>query len=265
MLYFCSMVKLSDISNKTIGLVLSGGGVKGVAHIGVIKALLEHGIIPDIVSGASAGAVVGALYANGIQPLDMLYFFKETPLLKYNLLTINKPGLFDTNKYVVFFEKYFPNNTFESLEKQLYIVATNLQTGEPEFFSKGELLNAVLASAALPPVFSPVPIKGNLYADGGIMNNFPVEPLITTTQFIIGSYTTALKPVGKNQLKNSFQLSQRANLLMLHANVRDKLNIPNVLFTPNNLDDIGILDKRGIEKAYTIGYNYASRLLDVKP
>jgi len=253
---------LEQISGKTIGLVLSGGGVKGVAHVGIIKALLERDIYPDIVSGASAGAVVGALYANGISPIDMLAFFKETPLLKYNLLTINKPGLFDTNKYLMFFEKYFPSNAFESLEKQLHIVATNLQTGEPEFFSKGKLLKVILASAALPPVFSPVSINGTLYADGGIMNNFPVEPLMASTEFIIGSYTTAMKTIGRGELKNSFQLSQRANLLMLHSNVRGKLHIPDLLFTPKNIDLIGVLDKKGLEKAYTIGYDYASRLLD---
>ncbi|SFD39698.1 patatin-like phospholipase family protein [Algibacter pectinivorans] len=256
------MIKLSDLSNKTIGLVLSGGGVKGVAHVGVIKALLEHGIVPDIVSGASAGGIVGALYANGIEPEDMLHFFKDTPLLKYNLLTINKPGLFDTSKYLVFFENYFPTNTFEALQKKLFIVATNLETGESEFFNQGELINKVLASAALPPVFSPVSINGRLYADGGIMNNFPVDPLIDTTDFIIGSYTTAMKVVGENELKNSFQLSQRANLLMLHSNVRDKLSIPDLLFIPNHLDVIGVLDKKGIEKAYNIGYEYASKLLE---
>jgi NTE family protein len=252
------------LTGKTIGLVLSGGGVKGVAHVGIIKALLERDIYPDIVSGASAGAVVGALYANGIQPSDMLSFFKETPLLKYNLFTINKPGLFDTNKYLIYFEKYFPINAFEALEKQLHVVVTNLQDGQPEFFNKGELLNIVLASAALPPVFSPVSIDGTLYADGGIMNNFPIEPLIDTTQFIIGSYTTSLKKVGKAELKNSLQLSQRANLLMLHSNVREKLSIPDLLFTPKNLDTIGVLDKKGIEKAYTIGYDHASKLLDSK-
>lgn len=253
-----------NLEGKSIGLVLSGGGVKGVAHVGVIKALLERNICPNVVSGASAGAVVGALYANGIQPLDMLAFFKETPLLKYNLLTINKPGLFDTNKYLVFFEKYFPINTFEALEKKLYVVATNIELGASQFFNQGELLNTVLASAALPPVFSPVRIDGQLFSDGGIMNNFPVEPLINTTDFIIGSYTSAMKSVGKEELKNSLQLSHRANLLMLHSNVKEKLNIPDVLFTPKNLDTIGVLDKKGIDKAYLIGYEYASKLLDEK-
>tara|TARA_R110000868_G_scaffold410962_1_gene701102 strand:+ start:5197 stop:5982 length:786 start_codon:yes stop_codon:yes gene_type:complete len=258
------MINTRDISHKTIGLVLSGGGVKGVAHVGVIEALLERDIFPDIISGASAGAIVGALYANGVIPLNMLGFFKETPLLKYSHLTINKPGLFDTDKYLVFFEKYFPINSFEALEKKLYVVATNLEKGEPVYFDKGELIKPILASAALPPVFSPVSIDGQLYADGGIMNNFPVDPLIDSTQYIIGSYTTSLREVGKGELKNSLQLSQRTNLLMLHSNARQKLHVPDLLITPKNLDLIGVLDKRGVEKAYTVGYECASKLLDDK-
>ena len=132
-------MKISDFSDKTIGLVLSGGGVKGIAHIGVLKALMQRDIYPDIISGASAGALVGGLYADGASVEDMLSFFKETPLLKYNFMTINKPGLFDTDKYLPFFEDYFSAHHFESLEKKLTVVTTNLQKGEQVFFEKGEL------------------------------------------------------------------------------------------------------------------------------
>ena len=154
------------ISKKnSVGLVLSGGGVKGMAHIGLIKALLEYDIYPNIVSGASAGALVGSLYANGVAPDDMLLFFKETPLFRYNFITINKPGLFDTEKYIPFLRNYFTEDSFEDLPRELHIAVTNLQEGSCQFFSSGELLLPLLASAALPPVFSPVSINGRLYAD----------------------------------------------------------------------------------------------------
>jgi NTE family protein len=256
-------MKISEnFSDKKIGLVLSGGGVKGVAHIGVIKALLDRNIIPEIVSGTSAGAIVAALYANDISPEDMVSFFKDTPLFSYNHFSINKPGLLDTDKYLTSFQKYFPIDTFEALKKQLFVTTTNLQTGIPHFFSEGELLRKVLASAALPPVFSPVVIDGELHADGGIMNNYPIEPLINNVDFIIGSNTSAFKEVGSNLLKNSIQLSQRANMLMVHAHVRNKLHLSNLLFEPEQLDAIGILDKKGIDKSFTIGYDYASKLLE---
>lgn len=253
-----------NLSEKKIGLVLSGGGVKGIAHVGLIKALLERNIKPDVVSGASAGAIVGALYANGVSPLEMLHFFKETPLLKYNFFSINKPGLFDTNKYLLFFEKFFQKDSFEALEKKLYIATTNLQKGEVHYFSEGDLLKTILASAALPPVFSPVEIKGELYADGGIVNNYPIEPLVGTTDYIIGSYVTQINTLDKNQLKSSFQLSQRATHLILHANVQEKLHIADLLFIPKNIETIGVLDKKAIEKAFNLGYEYAATLLDEK-
>lgn len=252
---------LEGVENKTIGIVLSGGGIKGVAHAGILKALSQHDIYPDVISGVSAGAIVGALYANGIAPAEMLSIFKETPLLKYNFLTINKPGLFDTEKYITFFEEYFPKNSFEALEKKLFVVATDLQNGTSRFFSSGSLLKPVLASAALPPVFNPVSINGRLYADGGIMNNFPIEPLIETTEYIIASYTSSMKEVGKGVLKNPLQLTQRTNLLMLHSNAVEKLQLPNLIFIPKELEYIDVLDKNGIYKAYMIGYEYASRLL----
>lgn len=252
----------NHINQKKIGLALSGGGVKGMAHIGILKALNEHDIHPHYISGVSAGALVGALYANNFAPDDMLAFFKETPLFKYNFVTINKPGLFDTEKYLGALENYFPENRFEALHRPLYVTATNLQQGKPVYFQTGELIHPLLASAALPPVFSPVEIRGELYSDGGVMNNFPVEPLQEQADFIIGSYTSSMGEMGKKDLSNSLQISQRANLLMLHASAINKLHIPDLLFRPEGLGLIGVLDKKGIDKAFEIGYEHGSRHLE---
>ncbi|HDO26739.1 MAG TPA: phospholipase, partial [Bacteroidetes bacterium] len=171
-----------------IGLVLSGGGIRGIAHIGLIKVLEDHNIKPDIVSGASAGALVGALYAKGYSTETIIDFFHNTPLFRISFFAKNKPGLLDMEKYQTYFKEYFPEDSFESLEKQLYITATNLEDGRLDFFSSGELINPLLASAALPPVFAPVLINDKLYVDGGIMNNFPVEPLENNCDFIISSF-----------------------------------------------------------------------------
>lgn len=255
-------MKIDKLNNKKIGLVLSGGGVKGAAHVGVIKALTERGISPDVISGVSAGAIVGAFYANNVPVDEMLNFFKETPLLKYNFVTINKSGLFDTDRYRIFLEKFFPENTFESLQRELFITATNLQKGKSVIFNKGLLIKTILASAALPPVFSPEIIDGEMYSDGGMMNNFPIEPLIDTTDFIFGCYTSTMKEVGKDELSSSYHLTQRANLLMLHANTVDKLSIPDVLFRPTGLEHIGVIDKSGLEKAFDIGYDHAAKVLE---
>ena len=253
----------SKLSNsKSIGLVLSGGGVRGLAHVGLLKAMIEFGIKADYITGSSIGALVGALYANGNSIEDMLGFFKETPLFNYQFLTIAKAGFMDTDKYIKFFKAYFPEDTFEALEKELHIVATNIQDGNEEFFSSGELIRPLLASAALPPVFSPVEFKGQLYADGGIMNNFPLEPLEKKCDYIIGSNVSIISKLEKKDLKNSFQLTGRVTGLMIYASSKKKLNSCDLLVESHSLEHIGMLDRKGIEKAYAIGYESACREFD---
>jgi NTE family protein len=249
-------------TSKTIGLVLSGGGVRGMAHIGVLQAMKEFGLNAKIVSGSSVGALIGALYANGNCREDMMRFFKETPLFKYNFLTIVKSGFIDTDRYIDIFKQYFPEDSFEALEKKLYVVATNLQKGEEEFFSSGELIRPLLASAALPPVFSPVELNGNLYADGGVMNNFPIEPIKKNCDFIIGSNVSVTKELEKKDLKNSFQLTSRVTGLMIYASAKNKLADCDILVSPVELENIGILDRKGLIKAYNIGYEHASRAFE---
>tara|TARA_R110002167_G_scaffold232774_1_gene437972 strand:+ start:30 stop:809 length:780 start_codon:yes stop_codon:yes gene_type:complete len=255
---------LSQIKSKSVGLVLSGGGVKGMAHIGMIQALNEFGISTLVVSGTSVGALIGALYANGNSVSEMLQFFKETPLFRYNFMTILKPGLLDTERYFDLFSNYFPRNTFESLQRKLYVVATDLQKGDEKIFSEGELIRPLLASAALPPVFSPVAINGRLYADGGIMNNFPYDEVAVSSDFVIGSNVSGIREIPKEGIKSSLQLANRTTSLMIYAINRNKVNKCDLLFEPRTLELIGILDKKGIEKAYTIGYEHAIRVMEQK-
>lgn len=247
-----------------IGLVLSGGGVRGMAHIGLIQALLEAGIRPSQVAGTSVGALVGALYAAGVPVEGMLAFFRETPLFKYNYFTINKPGLMDTERYFDVFKAYFPEDTFEALEIPLHVTTTNLLKGRLEIFSSGPLIRPLLASAAIPPVFSPVRIGKDLYGDGGIMNNFPSEPLQESSDFIIGSNVSMIREIPEQQLRTSLQLTNRTTALMIYSLSRDKLRECDLLFEPKDLDRIGVLDKKGLEQAYQIGYSHARDLVASK-
>lgn len=247
---------------KSIGLVLSGGGVRGMAHIGLIKALKEHGLEAQMVAGSSVGALVGALYANGNSVESMLDFFRKTPLFQYSFFAINKPGFIDTERYFSIFKGYFPKDTFESLEKPLYVVATDLLSGEEKVFNSGELILPLLASAALTPVFSPVEIEGILYADGGIMNNFPKEYLDEKVDFMIGSNVSIAAEIHKNDLRNSIQLAGRVTSLMIYASSKEKVNQCHLFIEPKELDKIGVLDKKGIENAFSIGYEHGCRAIE---
>ncbi len=255
-------MKSKSISDKKIGLVLSGGGIRGMAHIGLLKAMKERGIEADEIAGASIGAVIGALYAHGNTTDEMLQFFKETPLFQYSFFAIGKPGLIDTAKFINIFKTYFSDNTFESLSKPLYVVATDLMNGKEKVFNSGELIRPLLASAALTPVFSPVEVDGILYADGGIMNNFPKEYVEKNCETIIGSNVSINGILKKKELSNSLQLTGRITGLMIYASCREKISECDILIEPQELDQIGVLDKKGIDKAYTIGYDRASWALD---
>ncbi|TAI47523.1 patatin-like phospholipase family protein [Flagellimonas allohymeniacidonis] len=247
---------------KTIGLVLSGGGIRGMAHIGLIKAMHENGLEADVISGTSVGALVGALYANGNSAEDMLQFFRETPLFKYNFFAINKPGFIDTERYYPIFKGYFPNDSFESLDKPLHVVTTDLMKGEEKVFYQGDLIKPLLASAALTPVFSPVDIDGVLYADGGVMNNFPKEYVEDKVDLVIGSNVSIAGEVRKKDLKNSLQLAGRITGLMIYASSHKKLTECDLYIEPLELEKIGVLDKKGIEKAFMIGYDHGSRTIE---
>lgn len=251
-----------QIGSKTVGLVLSGGGVRGMAHIGVIRAMQEFGLEATVVAGSSVGALVGVLYAADKSVDEMLSFFKETPLFKYNYFAVAKPGLINTERFIDAFSQYFPVDNFDSLKKDLHVVATNLEEGEEIFINQGELIRPLLASAALPPVFSPIEYNGALHADGGIMNNFPSEPVVKQVDYVIGSNVSLVAKLDKKHLNNSFQLAGRVTGLMIYAINREKINNCDLIIEPQELEHIGILDRSSIEKAYAIGYETAVRIFE---
>lgn len=250
-------MNIDSIRGKSVGLVLSGGGVRGMAHIGVIKAMREYEIEADYVSGSSAGALVGALYAQGHTVEDMLKFFRETPLFKYNFFALGKPGLVDTERYFDIFKEYFPEDNFGALEKRLSIAVTNLELGSEEIIEDGELIKPLLASAALPPIFSPVSYRDSLYADGGIMNNFPSEAIRDKVDTLLGSNVSVVGKMQKKDLTNSVQIAARTTALMIYAMNKSKINSCELCITPKALEHIGVLDRKGIEEAYAIGYEEA--------
>lgn len=246
--------------SEEIGLVLSGGGVRAIAHVGLIKVLLENNIVPIRVSGTSGGALVCALYAAGYSPEEMIQFFKQTPLLNISLYARNKPGILDSSKYEKFFKKFFIENSFEKLKYPLTVTATNLLSGKLEYFNKGELIKPLIASCALPPIFSPLEINTNFYSDGGILNNFPVEPLKKNrTQKIIGSFVNPITLIDKSEINTSLKLVYRVYHIGLEANNMKKFKLCNYVFTPKDVDKIGVLDAKEINTAYIIGYNQAKK------
>lgn len=210
-----ALTKVLDIQ-KPINVVLSGGGVKGVAHIAFLEKIKELGFTIGAISGCSSGALVGTLYAMGMSVPEMLTFFKSTPLFKISYISPMKRGIFDTMKYAEVIKKYVPL-TFEDLRIPLVIGATNLQKGRIEYFSTGDLRPPLLASCAVPALFSPVEIDGELYTDGGVMDNFPILPFVNSNTAVIGSYVCRPDEKSKKELNTIIKVTDHCNGLLLYA------------------------------------------------
>jgi NTE family protein len=247
---------------EKIGLVLSGGGVRGIAHIGVIKALEEYGIYPNVVSGSSAGSVVGALYCAGYKPEEMMNFFKVTPLFHINRLAFNKPGFIDTDNFYADFNKYFENDSFAGLKKKLFVSTVDLLNGVLKVFDQGELIRPLLASSAFPGLFSPVKINEVLYADGGILDNFPTAPIKEKCDRLIGVYASPLSTIEPESLKYSVSVLERAIRINYSKRSHLKFAHCDVMINPIKLVDYGLLDVSKMRDIYNIGYEGAIEQLE---
>ena len=148
-----------------LGMVLSGGGSRGLAHMGVLKALTEEGIEPDCIAATSAGAIVAALYAAGYDADEVLHFFATLHPYRISKLALRKPGIIDTEKSVADFLAYLPDDSFEALGKRLFLTATDLVGARLEIFSSGPLIRVILASSSAPMIFTPTEIDGRWYSD----------------------------------------------------------------------------------------------------
>lgn len=250
-------------SNKKIGLVLSGGGFKGVAHIGVLQALEEFNLQPKYISGTSAGAIVGAIYAAGHSPEEIKEFFKQTSLFKFNRFTTKKAGFLDSDKFESDLFPFLSKGTFESLDKKLYVTATNLVEGISKVFNSGELLKPLLASAAFPGVFSPILIDGELYADGGILDNFPIKPIKKKSDLLIGVDVSPIKKPKISDFKTSFNVMQRAYYLRATPNAQTKFKHCEIVIQPKKLIHHGLFSNNGLDSVYQMGYQEAKKAIEL--
>jgi len=248
-----------------IGLALSGGGMRGIAHIGTIKALEDNAIYPTHISGSSAGAIVGALYAYGYQWSDIFNFFKEIQILDFKKYAMGKPGFLDAEKFYPELHTLIKNDNFDALKKKLFVSATDILNGNLKTFDSGQLIRPILGSAAFPGVFSPVNIENAYYIDGGALDNFPIRPLQKECDIIIGSYVNGYDKIDITDLKHSYNVVERAFKLRTVQEDYQKFNDCNLIVAPTELDGYGTFEKKNLQTIFKIGYNATIEALDYKP
>lgn len=164
-----------------IGVALGGGSARGYAHIGALAMLERHGLAPNLIVGTSFGAVIGALYASGrgVGELaaDAGRLRRRDVFPHVTDFGLHKAALFEGRRLEAYFDQLLEGRSFADLEKPLYVVATDVDTGEQVLIDSGPVARALRASASLPGIFSPVELGGRRLVDGGIGSPVPLATL----------------------------------------------------------------------------------------
>lgn len=247
-----------DKKYKT-GLVLSGGGMRGFAHLGVISALYDAGIKPDIISGTSAGAIVGAFIAGGKTPEEILNMLKKGGFFKYTKLHLPIDGLLKLDGLKEVIQKKIKAANIEDLEMPLFISVSNLNKGIVEYKNSGPLGEIVLASSSIPILFSPVTLNGDVYADGGLLDNIPIAPIKNDCEKIIVSNISPVNPV--SELKNLIQIASRTFYMSVKFNLEEVKDVASVYIEPDGIENYDVLSRSHADELYELGYNAAKKQL----
>lgn len=249
---------------KKIGISLSGGGARGIAHIGVLKALEEHDIRPEVIVGCSAGSIVGALYANGMNTDDMLEFVKDSNLWKLLSLRLPTGGLSKLDYLKTRLGQCISQDDFSGLQKPLYIAIANLNSGKLEIRNSGNLFSIIEASCSIPLVFEPIEIDGALFVDGGTLCNMPVSPLKKQCDFVIGVNVMPRIAVTKTTVSSMRGVAMRCFEMAIWSNTRSEAKKCDLLIEPKLVNKYHIFQFNKYQELYDIGYEAASQLLSEK-
>lgn len=242
-----------------IGISLSGGGARGIAHIGVLKALEENGIFPDVIAGASAGAIVGAFYANGMPPEEILKIVSKSSLFKIFSFGFPSGGLTKLTYLKRLLKQHLAVDNFEDLQKQLFVAISNLNTGQTEVVGSGQLYDVIVASASIPLVFQPVEINGQMYVDGGLLNNMPVKDLRKKTDVVIGVNVMPDVAIETEAIQSTIAIATRCFQLSVISNTRPNLKFCDLVINPEKVHAYNVFQFNKYQEIYEIGYEAAMK------
>lgn len=243
-----------------LGFVLSGGGTKGVAHAGILKFLAEKNIQPDVLACCSAGSIVGALYAAGKSPEEILDFFKSVYFFNWRHFTFNKPGLVSSMIFSTYLKPIFEDMTIGDLNIEVKIIATELVSGKQKLFDKTDkVVDAVIASCSIPGITTPHIVNGEMFSDGGVLNNFPADIISGDCNQLIGSYVSPPQNVELSDLNSIKAITSRAYDLLSHRTEIYKFAYCDWFITSQKLAQYGTFERKAnrLEEIFEIGYQAA--------
>lgn len=254
------MKKSSTKKKYSLGLALSGGGAKGFAHVGVYRFLEECGLIPDIISGTSAGALAGVLFADGYSADDVEKIFTGREFSEFAGIHIPKAGLFDNKRFHSFLKQYLRAKCFEELKIPLVVIATDLDKGQSREFRSGPVVEPVVASCCMPVVFSPVIIEGSHYVDGGLFRNFPVSNIREECRHVIGVNVSPL--IAQKYKQTLWGIAERSYHYMFRANTLEDRLLCDILIETKDVSSYKTFDLENVSQIAGIGYKAAVDAFD---
>lgn len=250
-----------------IGVALSGGGARGFAHVGVLKALEESGLKPDVISGVSAGSVVAVMYAAGVGFDDMLKAFSKAKFFDFAEIKLSKGGFFSIEKFkkhiLQVIGKQYRN--LEDLPMPTYLGLTDLDHGEAVDFNKGPIGDVMVASCSIPIVFQPVTINGVRYVDGGVLRNLPASVLRDKCDYLIGVNCSPLDT--EHDFKSNFlDVGMRTYGLVTKIHQARDIRLCDLSITIDDISSYKAFNLKQIRDVYLRGYSVARQILkDLDP
>ncbi len=239
-----------------LGVALSGGGARGFAHAGAIKALEEAGYHPDIIAGASAGAVIAVLYSAGITPDRITELFTKSKFTDLCRLRITGRGIFDMSRFRTLIAKAIaPIHNLEELRIPTYIGVTDFDNGLAHAFSTGPIAERIAASCSIPVAFPPVRIDGVNYVDGGVLHNLPAWIIRDKCEHLIG-INCSPQPYGKSSGNSLLDTAIRSFHMLARANTIHDLELCDTIIATDKIADY----KVSISRTYS-----AASTADTKP
>jgi NTE family protein len=240
-----------------LGIVLSGGGARGISHLGVLKALEEFHVKFDCISGTSVGALIGAFYSQGYAPEEILNDILTSRFYRSVRPAWRWTGLLSMESLRDVLLKYIPHNEFEALKIPLVVAATDISHGKAAYFSSGELIPRLLASCCVPAVFSPVQLNGALYVDGGIMDNLPAKPIRQQCDFLIGVHCNFLSD--GFDARNFRSVVERSLMMAINGNSTFSKSLCDLTIEPEGSGRVSTFDIGKAKELFEMGYQFTKQ------
>ena len=228
--------------------------------MGVLKALLENQIEPQIISGTSMGAVVGVLYAAGFSPLEIEKILSEESFSKVTGFAWQRTGLLKMEKLKLVLKKYISEDNFSELKRPFYLGLANLNEGRTETRNSGPLFDYLVASCSVPGVFAPVSIDGELYVDGGLLCNLPASAIREKCRILIGSHVNF--PGNKQNLSGPRGIVERAINIGITQNARPQMELCDYLIDPPEMQDYSLFEFSKMKQIIDAGYKHTIKMME---